>query len=188
MENIYFSISYSTANLDFSSLSSYPHYNWRLIAFSSIFFCRSKKFKSSVSPFIPKSCFPHLWYQLSSQEASVQCQRHCWTTGNSCSPWTSGNEDEMRLSCVQHIDKILAPISAWPNRFKLLHFSANQEQMGGRCDMAVHWKSLLIDLASPPQQRTGSVYGSGTLKIPFTVVYSVYTCCYPIRGEAVMKY
>lgn len=63
---------------------------------------------------------------------------------------------------MQHLDKILAPISARPNRFQLLHFAASQEQMGGGCDMAVHWQSLLIDLASPPQWCMGSVYGSGT--------------------------
>lgn len=104
-----FSIRCSTANLGFSSLSPHPHYNWRLIAFSSIFFYKYKKLKS---PHFYQQVFPPLG-ERSSQESSTRA-RHCWATWNCCSPGTSGNEDEMKLCCVLHSDKILPPFQHDP--------------------------------------------------------------------------
>lgn len=103
------SIKYSTANLGFSSLPPHPHYKWRLIAFFSIFFYRYKQFRS-----------PHFYQQVflplrppSSRESSTHAW-HCWATWNCCSPGTSGNEDEMKLCCVLHSDKILPPFQRDP--------------------------------------------------------------------------
>lgn len=104
-----FSIKYSIVNSGFSSLSPHPHYNWRLIAFSSIFLDRCKKFKPL---HFYQQVFPPLG-PPSSQEASTHA-RYCWVMWNCCSPGTSGNEDEMKLCCVLHSDKILPPFQRDP--------------------------------------------------------------------------
>lgn len=189
---IYFPISYSTPILDFSGLSSFLHYNRTLIVFSSVFFfCRSKTFQSRPSSFIPKSWFFSTSGISWAARGWLQCQRHWWTAGTRCSPWTSGNEDEMRLCGVQHI-----VIRFWPP-FQCDPIGLNcfiSQPAKSKWVVDVIWlftgnHPWLIYLLLPGSVWAQCVAGAHKLQRKnLWWLCIVYICCHPIRGEAFMKY
>lgn len=191
MEKIYFPISYSTPIQDFSDLSSYLHYNWTLIVFSSVFFSVDQRNSNLDPPLSHQKVgfFPPL---ASAEQPGAGCNAR--DTDGLQGHAAAHGPLEMKMKWGSVVCSTL--IRFWPpfqcDPIGLNCFISQPAKSKWVVDViwlftGNHpWLIYLLLLGSVWAQCVAGAHKLQRKNLLWLCI--VYICCHPIRREAFMKY